>query len=109
VLSKRADLRWKRTEEDLNDLTELQKELLDSAAKMVKPGGILVYSTCSLEEEENMQQIEQFLDRHSDFSIESLEGYIPDELLTEDKTAYQTFPHHHHCDGHFGVRLKRSE
>lgn len=109
VLSKRADLRWKRTEEDLNDLTQLQEELLDSAANMVKPGGILVYSTCSLEEEENMQQVEQFLDRHDKFSIESLEGYIPEELLTEEKNAYQTFPHRHNCDGHFGVRLKRAE
>ncbi len=109
VLSKRADLRWKRTEEDLQDLVELQKELLDSAAKMVKPGGKLVYSTCSLEEEENMQQVKQFLERHEEFSLDSLKGYIPEELLVEENTAYQTYPHRHHCDGHFGVRLTRKQ
>ena len=48
-----------------------------------------------------------FLDRHDNFELENLEGYLPDEVLVEEGEAYQTFPHKHHCDGHFGVRLKR--
>src|SRR5699024_7690335 len=64
VLSKRADLRWRRGEDGLQYAVDLQKRLLDSAAKMVKKGGRLVYSTCSLEEEENMEQVMKFLDRH---------------------------------------------
>lgn len=107
VLSKRADLRWKRDQEGLDNMVALQWELLDSAAEKVKKGGRLVYSTCSIEEEENMQQITNFLDRNDKFELESLEDYLPDEVLIEDGHAYQTFPHKHPCDGHFGVRMKR--
>jgi len=107
VLSKRADLRWKRDEESLKNAAELQARLLDSAAKMVKPGGRLVYSTCSIEEEENMEQVMNFLDRHDNFEMQPVEGCVPDEVIDHGGLAYQTFPHKHHCDGHFGVLLKR--
>jgi 16S rRNA (cytosine967-C5)-methyltransferase len=107
VLSKRADLRWRRDEEGLKNAVELQSKLLDSAAKMVKKGGRLVYSTCSLEEEENMEQVMSFLDRHDNFEMQSVEGYVPDEVIVHGGLAYQTFPHKHNCDGHFGALLKR--
>lgn len=107
VLSKRADLRWRRTEQDLADLVKLQEELLDEAANMVKKGGRLVYSTCSLEEEENMGQINNFLDRYDNFVLEDLSDDLPEEVLIEDGKAYQTLPHKQNCDGHFGVRLRR--
>lgn len=107
VLSKRADLRWRRDEESLENAVKLQEELLDAAANMVKKGGRLVYSTCSLEPEENMEQVQNFLERYDNFELEDLEDYLPEEVLAEDKLSYQTFPHRHGCDGHFGVRLKR--
>jgi 16S rRNA (cytosine967-C5)-methyltransferase len=107
VLSKRADLRWKRTEKDLEDLVKLQEELLDEAANMITKGGRLVYSTCSLEPEENWEQIEKFLDKYDNFELDDLNGYLPEEVLIENGKAYQTYPHKHACDGHFGVRLVR--
>lgn len=107
VLSKRADLRWRRTEQDLEDLIKLQGELLDEAANKVKKGGRLVYSTCSIEDEENWGQIESFLKRYDNFELENLEDYLPEEVLAQDGKAYQTYPHKHNCDGHFGVRLVR--
>jgi 16S rRNA (cytosine967-C5)-methyltransferase len=107
VLSKRADLRWKRTPEHLDNAVELQKELLDEAANHVTRGGRLVYSTCSIEPEENWEQIEAFLDRYDNFEPEPLDEFLPEEVLIEDGLAYQTMPHIHNCDGHFGVRLKR--
>ncbi len=107
VLSKRADLRWRRDEKGLKNAVDLQARLLDSASKMVKKGGWLVYSTCSLEEEENMEQVMNFLDKHDNFEMETVEGYVPEEVIMDGKLAYQTFPHKHNCDGHFGVRLKR--
>jgi 16S rRNA (cytosine967-C5)-methyltransferase len=107
VLSKRADLRWKRTPEHLDNAVELQKELLDEAANHVIRGGRLVYSTCSIEPEENWEQIEAFLDRYDNFEPEPLDEFLPEEVLIEDGLAYQTMPHIHNCDGHFGVRLKR--
>ncbi len=108
VLSKRADLRWRRDEQGLKNAVELQAKLLDSAAKMVKKGGRLVYSTCSIEEEENMEQVMNFLDRHENFELQTVEGYVPNETIVHGGLAYQTLPHKHQCDGHFGVRLKRT-
>jgi 16S rRNA (cytosine967-C5)-methyltransferase len=107
VLSKRADLRWKRTEEELENSVKLQEELLDEAANLVKKGGRLVYSTCSIEPEENWEQIQKFLGKVDNFELEPLDEFLPEEVLIEDGMAYQTLPHVHGCDGHFGVRLKR--
>lgn len=107
VLSKRADLRWRRDQEGLDNAVALQEELLEEAANMVKRGGRLVYSTCSLEPEENMEQITKFLDKYDNFELEPLDEYLPEEVLAEDHLSYQTYPHKHGCDGHFGVLLKR--
>ena len=94
VLSKRADLRWKRAPEDLDELAALQDDLLDAAARLVQPGGLLVYSTCTIEPEENEERIEAFLVRHDDFALESAEGY------------FASLPHQHRIDGAFGARLR---
>jgi len=107
VLSKRADLRWKRTKEELENSVKLQEELLDEAANHVKRGGRLVYSTCSLEPEENWEQIQKFLEKYDNYELEKLDEFLPEEVLVEDGYAYQTFPHIHGCDGHFGVRMVR--
>ncbi|MEX1260827.1 MAG: 16S rRNA (cytosine(967)-C(5))-methyltransferase RsmB [Balneolaceae bacterium] len=107
VLSKRADLRWRRTPEELEASVKLQEELLEEAANLVKKGGRLVYSTCSIEPEENWEQIQKFLGKMDNFELEKLDEFLPEEVLVEDGYAYQTYPHKHGCDGHFGVRLKR--
>ncbi len=107
VLSKRADLRWRRKPEDLEQIVKTQAELLDAAANMVSKGGRLVYTTCSLEPEENMEQIQNFLKEYDNFELQHLGDYLPEEVLSEDGLSYQTWPHKHNCDGHFGVLLKR--
>ena len=107
VLSKRADLRWKRTEEELEEAVKLQEELFEEAGNHVKRGGRLVYSTCSIEPEENWEQVQKFLEKYDNYELEPLDEFLPEEVLIEDGLAYQTLPHVHGCDGHFGVRLKR--
>ena len=109
VLSKRADLRWRRDEEGLKNAVNLQAQLLEEAANMVKRGGRLVYSTCSLEPEENMEQVQNFLENYPTFELQPLEDFVPEEVLTEDGLAYQTYPHKHDSDGHFGVLLIRTK
>ena len=109
VLSKRADLRWRRDEEGLKNAVELQAQLLEEAANMVKRSGRLVYSTCSLEPEENMEQVQKFLENYPTFELQPLEDFVPEKVLTEDGLAYQTYPHKHDSDGHFGVLLIRTK
>ncbi len=106
VLAKRADLRWRRAEADLVELVELQDELLDAAAQLVRPGGLLVYSTCTTEPEENAERVAAFLARHDGFESESAEGFVPAEMVTEDG-HYLALPHRHGTDGAFAARLRR--
>jgi 16S rRNA (cytosine967-C5)-methyltransferase len=106
VLAKRADLRWQREPSDIQELLALQDDLLDAAARLVEPGGLLVYSTCTIEPEENEQRIEAFLARHDDFELESAEGILPDEVVS-DGGFLSTLPHRHRTDGAFAARLRR--
>lgn len=108
VLAKRADLRWKRSLNDIKNITELQVELMDAAASLVKPGGLLVYSTCTIEPDENEDQIKAFLDRHPEFSLETAEGVIPKKVVSR-RGYLATLPQRHKMDGVFGARLRKSD
>ncbi|KAK4398629.1 putative ribosomal RNA small subunit methyltransferase B [Sesamum angolense] len=107
VLSKRADLRWNRTLEDMEQLTNLQDELLDSASTLVRPGGVLIYSTCSIDPEENQERIAAFLLRHPEFCIDPVDKYVPCDFVTVDG-FYSSNPVKHSLDGAFAARLLRS-
>ena len=106
VLAKRADLRWHRTAEEIADLTTLQDQLLDAAARLVRPGGLLVYSTCTIEPEENQQRVEAFLKRHEAFRPVPATGLVPEAVITPEGYL-ATLPHRHRIDGAFGARLRR--
>jgi len=109
VLGKRADLRWRRTEAELVAAIEAQRGVLDAAAPLVRPGGLLVYSTCSIEPDENEDQVTAFILRHPDFSLEPMPaGAVPDSVL-RDGNFVATLPHVHGTDGAFAARLRRRE
>lgn len=107
VLSKRADLRWNRRLEDLEHLKNLQDELLDAASVLVKPGGILVYSTCSIDPEENEERIAAFLLRHPEFDVDSVQGKVPLDFVTQGGHFFSN-PVRHCIDGSFAARMIRS-
>jgi len=106
VLGKRADLRWRRSAESLPELTTLQSGLLAAGAELVKPGGVLVYSTCSIEPEENEEQVAAFLAAHPHFEVESAAGRVPAHVVSEGGFL-ATLPHRDSVDGAFGARLRR--
>ena len=106
VLAKRADLRWNRTSADLAALVGLQAALLDAAARHVRPGGRLVYATCSVEAVENDVQVERFLARHPAFAVEPVGDRVPAAL--RDGAVYRALPHVHDTDGAFAVRLRHT-
>lgn len=107
VLRKRVDLKWKRSLNDVMEMQTLQLRLLDSAAASLRPGGVMVYSTCTIEIEENERVVEKFLEKHKDFRQDRLEGEIPGQYLW-NKISVRTFPHRHKMDGSFIVRLRKN-
>ncbi|KAL5736203.1 hypothetical protein ACOSQ2_030991 [Xanthoceras sorbifolium] len=104
VLSKRADLRWNRRLEDLEQLKNLQDDLLDAASLLVKPGGVLIYSTCSIDPEENEERVDTFLLRHPEFSIDPADRFVPSDFITK-RGFYSSDPVKHSLDGAFAARL----
>ncbi len=106
VLAKKPDAKWKREPEDLVRLVQTQRAILENAARHVKPGGILVYSTCTTEPEENFSLVTNFLAEHSEFVIDNASQFANPQIVTSDGYV-ETFPHRHGMDGSFSVRLKR--
>jgi 16S rRNA (cytosine967-C5)-methyltransferase len=105
TFARHPDARWRVTPEALASLVHLQAELLEGAAAVVAPGGVLVYSTCSLEPEENLQQVGDFLTRHPEFCREP-GGAVPASLLSPEGDL-TILPQHHGMDGAYGARLRR--
>lgn len=104
VLSKKPEIRWKREMEDILALNETQKKLLANAAACLKPGGVIVYSTCSTEPEENMMIVKDFLEKNPDFYIDNASQYVKHDLVNADG-CIETFPHKQGIDGSFAARL----
>lgn len=92
TLQSRPDVRWKKDEEVVGRVAAEQSRLLDAAAECVRPGGTLVYSTCTISPTENERQMEEFLDRHQEFRSEE---------------QVQLMPHRDGTDGFFIARLAR--
>lgn len=107
TLSKKPDIKWKRNIEDLEKIVALQKRILNGSAKLAKPGSVVVYSTCTIEEEENIGVVESFLKENPEFEIEPAENYLPAEVCKDG--FMQTFPHIHNIDGAFAARLIRKK
>ena len=100
------DARWRLRHSDLALLAASQAELLSAAGAVVKPGGLLVYSTCSLEPEENDVQVDAFLEQHAGWTLEPPpEGSVPDEAL--DRGRLRVLPQRHGTDGSFAARLRK--
>lgn len=108
VLARRSDARWRKQESDLAGLVEVQRALLEAAARMLRPGGRLVYSTCSLEPEENEEQIRAFLRDHPEFRLVSAQGKVPSPFV-DAEGFYRVLPHIHRMDGAFGAILEKGE
>lgn len=107
VLAKKPDAKWKREFLDVVSLVRIQQAILDNAASLVKPGGVLVYCTCTIEPEENHELIKDFIARHSEFSIEPATPFVPESVVTSQGIV-ETFPHRHGMDGSFAIRLRKA-
>ena len=109
TLRRHPDIRWNKTLEQLHSLSKIQYSLLKNAARHIKPGGILVYSTCSIEPIENEKVIQRFLTNFPMWTIENAKDFLPDipPSVITPQGFVQTFPHEHSVDGAFAVRLRK--
>ncbi|KUG25342.1 ribosomal rna small subunit methyltransferase b [hydrocarbon metagenome] len=106
TLRKKPDIKWKRDIGDIRKLTATQKELLENGARQLKVGGYLVYSTCTIEPEENFEIVNEFLLKNPDFELIPANSIFPDEVRNE-KGCIQTYTNVHQIDGSFAAKIKK--
>lgn len=111
TLRRHPEIRWRLTEGDPARLADRQRRILDRAAEVVRPGGVLVYSVCSLEPEEGAQTVRSFLEAHPAFEVDDPRPHLPTgaaSLVGEDG-ALRTDPSVSGLDGFFAIRLVRRD
>jgi 16S rRNA (cytosine967-C5)-methyltransferase len=104
TLQARADLRWRITPQDVEQLARTQAAILAAGAAAVRPGGVLVYSTCTVSPTENERQISAFLESTPDFALENLGAELP---ALSRGSCVLTLPHRDRTAGFFIARLRR--
>jgi len=106
TLARKPDARWRLDPSSIRELAQLQHDLLDAAADVVAEGGLLVYSTCTLEPEENEQQVDAFLERRPDFRLDATDA-VPARWRDAGGRLLVT-PWSGGFDGAFAARLRRA-
>lgn len=108
TLHQKPDIRWKRRKSDLAELAELQYSILSGSTKLLKTGGTILYSTCTIEPEENENVIGRFLDRHPHFRLEQCSA-IQKIFTSKKDMLYTLLPFKHNLDGSFIAKLREIE
>ncbi len=109
VLTEKPDLKYRLKETDIEPIVENQKKLLNTLCAYVKPGGTLVYSTCSILPEENAQQVQAFLAAHPEFSLAPLPATYPEDIRSQyTESGLQLFAHRDGVEGFFIARMRKA-
>ncbi|TDM03975.1 16S rRNA (cytosine(967)-C(5))-methyltransferase RsmB [Macrococcus carouselicus] len=103
VAKRKPEIKYEKTAKDIDNLWPLQLDILKNAAAAVKPGGLLIYSTCTIEQMENENVVYSFIKENKDFEIE------PIELGGETHKTLQILPHDFNADGFFIAKLRRKD
>ena len=106
IIRKKPDIRYKDPG-PLENLPAVQSAILDNVAGYVRPGGVLLYATCTLRERENGAVVRAFLKQHGDFVLEQFR--LPEPIGCVEEGMLTLWPHRHGTDGFFFARLRRSE
>lgn len=110
VIRRKPDIKWRKTADDVSAIQSIQLELIRQTADSIKPGGVLVYSTCTIEEKENGEIIRTFLKERSEFRIDPIQPYLPESVVKRSLTGegwVQVLPNHFGTDGFFICRLRK--
>ncbi len=106
TLSKNPEGKWQKKEDDVEAMSRVQLEILLNAARFLRKDGVMVYSTCSLESEENEDIIKKFISLKPEFIVETAARQIPSPLVTR-QGFMRVYPHRHGMEGIFAARLRR--
>jgi len=109
IIRRRPEVKHLRTEPDVARLAGMQARMLQNVSRYMKPGGVLVYSTCSTEPDEGERVVEAFLEGAEGFASESALGYLPVPAhgMATGKGYMRSYPHTHGTDGFFAARIRR--
>ncbi len=108
TLRSHPEIKWQRKKSDIKRLARLQEKIMSHVAPYLKPNGILVYSTCTLAENENEGLVRDFLARHKGFVLEDAAGYLPKQAKSLVRGSYfMALPHRHNTDGFFAARIRK--
>ncbi len=108
VLSKRVDLKWRKKLKDIKEMNIIQRSILDNVSKYINKGGALVYSTCSIEKEENWELIENFLNSNTNFKLDSADKFISSKFV-DSNGCLSILPSTQGLDGVFAARLIKDD
>lgn len=108
IIRRKPDIKWVRETKDLDSITALQRQLIHVVSQSVKPGGVLVYSTCTILPEENEGVVNTFLEQNTDFEADDIAPFLPPELAVHAKGCMlQLYTNRDGIDGFFIARIKR--
>ena len=107
VLGRKTDLKYKASPEGIQSLVELQRKILSCAKEYVRPGGVLIYSTCTVDPAENMDNVHWLLEQYPEFALDDISGRLCPELRDSvaEKGCIQLLPGVHQSDGFFIARF----
>ena len=109
IVHKKPDIKLNISQEALQELPELQAKILSACRSYVKPGGVLVYSTCTINPAENEEIIRAFLANNPEYYLEDVLSIVPDSLHSAvQNRLIQLIPSRHGIDGFFIARMRRS-
>jgi len=109
TLRSHPEAKWLKSEADVRRLSQIQKKILDRVSAYLKPGGTLVYSTCTLTRKENEDVVGDFLRRHKEYSLEDASDFLPDGAKAMVRGKYFTaLPHRDDTDGFFAARMRKA-
>ena len=103
LMRRKPDIKYTKNSEDLTNLTKIQLEILSAIATMVKKGGKLIYSTCTINKGENEEVVHSFLEGHPEFELQPIEEFG----CTMENPMLTILPHEYHTDGFFIARMVR--
>ena len=107
VIRRKPEIKYVKNEKDIKGLLAIQSELLDTAKKLLKPNGILVYSTCTVEYDENRGMVEQFVNKHNDIKLIPLPNLTGKDKLEITDDTLQVLPQHFGGDGFFVAAFRK--